>query len=438
MSGTGLLTEIPGPAGDKYLGNLHAFSSDPLGFLTECSRTYGDVVRIGEHNVLLTAPDDVEKMLVDREGKVTKRSSLTLRRGRKQGFPTAMMNSDGADWQAKRHRMQPAFGRSLAVRAAEIVAEQGDRLLGEWRVGSSCELQDDVSRLTLRLVTELMFGESFSDRDVEDVARMVAPIMDMSTSPLLLPEWWPTPTKMRIRRSAARVDSLLHSLAGSPAAADPERAPVLHALTHGTPEPTAAEMRDELGTLIMAGYETTNDSVVWASVLLAQHPEAAERVRDEARAAFAAHPAGLARMEALPYTNAVVREALRLYSPVWLSSRDTLEDVEFGGYLIPARTTVTVSQWVSHRDPRHWEEPEAFRPERWLKGPSPAPRGSYFPFGLGPRVCIGAAVATTETVHIVADIWRRFRLELVAPERIRPRPALALQPMGVEVVPREW
>ncbi|MFF8958591.1 cytochrome P450 [Streptomyces sp. NPDC014894] len=438
MAAAPLETGIPGPVGDKYIGNLHAFSSDPLRFLTDCSRAHGDVVRIGEHNVLLSAPGDVETMLVDREGRFTKRSPLTLRRGRKQGFPTAMMNSDGPDWQAKRHRMQPAFGRALTARAAEIVDAQGERLLGGWRAGVPCRLDEDVPRLTLRLISELMFGSAFSDRDVADVARMVAPIMDMSTSPLLLPEWWPTPAKVRIRRSAARVDAVLKALADSPHAHDPERAPVLHALLHGDPRPTAEEIRDELGTLVMAGFETTNDSVVWASVLLGRHPEAAERVRDEAAAAFAGAPAGIARMEALPYTHAVVREALRLYSPVWLSSRDALRDVEFGGLTIPAGTTVTVSQWVAHRDPRHWERADSFRPERWLEGSAPAPRGSYFPFGLGPRVCIGAAVATTETVHIVADIWRRFRLELIRPERIRPRPALALQPTGVEAVPRDW
>ncbi|SPE57917.1 Epi-isozizaene 5-monooxygenase/(E)-beta-farnesene synthase [Streptomyces netropsis] len=431
--------DLPGPSGDKYLGNLHAFSTDPLGFLTACSRNYGDVVRLGANNVLLTSPGDVEKMLVDRNAKFSKASADTRRGSRRQGFPRSTMNSDGAEWQAKRHRMQPAFGRSLATRAAEIVDAQGERMLAPWRPGQARDLQDDVSVLTLRLVTSLMFGDEFSDADTAEVARLVAPIMDLSTSPVLLPEWVPTLRKLRIRRSMRRVDRTLHALAASPAAGDPQRAPVLHALVHGDPAPTPDELRDELATLIMAGFETTNDSVVWASVLLAQHPEAAERVRAEAEAAFATTPAGLARMEALSYTNAVVREALRLYSPVWLTSRDATEDMEFGGYLIPAGTTVTVSQWVNHRDPRYWEDAEEFRPERWLgSGPKAVPRGSYFPFGLGPRVCVGAAVATTETVHIVADIWRRFRLELIRPERITPRPALALQPMGVEVVPRAW
>ncbi|GAA2316323.1 cytochrome P450 [Streptomyces violaceusniger] len=432
-------TDLPGPSGDKYLGNLHAFSSDPLGFLTDCSRRYGDVVRLGENNVLLTDPADVEKMLVDRDSLFSKASADTRRGSRRQGFPHSTMNSDGDRWKAKRHRLQPAFGRSLSTKAAEIVDAQGEKLLRTWLPGQARTLQDDIAVVTLRLVTQLMFGDEFSDRDTAEVARLVAPIMDLSTSPVLLPEWVPTPRKLRIRRSMARIDRTLHDLAASPAAHDPERAPVLHALVHGTPAPSPEELRDELATLIMAGFETTNDAVVWTSFLLARHPRIAERVRAEADAAFATTPAGLPRMEALPYTHAVVRESLRLYSPVWLTSRDAREDLDFGGYLIPAGTTVTVSQWVAHRDPRFWEEAEAFRPERWLGGgPSSVPRGSYFPFGLGPRVCVGAAVATTETVHLVADIWRRFRLELTTPDRVHPRPALALQPVGVEVIPRPW
>ncbi|MBI0316993.1 cytochrome P450, partial [Streptomyces javensis] len=226
-------TDLPGPSGDKYLGNLHAFSSDPLGFLTDCSRRYGDVVRLGENNVLLTDPGDVEKMLVDRDSLFSKASADTRRGSRRQGFPHSTMNSDGDRWKAKRHRLQPAFGRSLSTRAAEIVDTQGEKLLRTWRPGQARTLQDDIAVVTLRLVTQLMFGDEFSDRDTAEVARLVAPIMDLSTSPVLLPEWVPTPRKLRIRRSMARIDRTLRALAASPAANDPERAPVLHALVHG-------------------------------------------------------------------------------------------------------------------------------------------------------------------------------------------------------------
>ncbi|MFF3691962.1 cytochrome P450 [Streptomyces sp. NPDC002221] len=434
------LTDIPGPAGDTYLGNLHAFSSDPLGFLTRCAGEYGDVVRLGEHNVLLTGPELVERMLVDRGGDFNKKGAEDSgRAARGRGFPTAMMNSDGADWKSKRRRMQPAFGRTLAVKAAELVDAQGERMLSGWRLGEQRDLHGDVSVLVLRLVTQLMFGDEFTDRDAALVSRLVRPIMELSTSPLLLPDWVPTPRHIRLRRGLRDMDRLLRRLTSNPQAVDPERAPVLHALVTGSPTPSPQELRDELATLVLSAFETSNDAVVWTSVLLARHPEIAGRVRDEALAAFSSTPAGLSRMERLPYTGAVVRESLRLYSPAWMTSRDSTADLEFGGYGVPAGTTVTVSQWVNHRDPRHWERAEEFDPGRWLdEGARKVPRGSYFPFGLGARACIGASLATTEIVHIVADIWRRHRLELIDPQGITPRPALALQPMGVKVVPRAW
>ncbi|MEW2133533.1 cytochrome P450 [Streptomyces sp. NPDC005435] len=424
-------TEIPGPAGDRLLGNLQSFATDPLAFLTRCARTYGDVVRIGEQNVLLTHPSYVERVLVDRASSFVKRGPETQRDSRRQGLPLSTMNSEGDEWRVRRHRVQPAFGRKLTQAAAETVDAQSDRMLTAWKDGDTRDLQADVSLVTLRLVTSLLFGEEFTDGEAEDVARLVGAIMDLSTNPVILPSWIPTPTHVRVRRSLTKVDRALAHVAAAVRTRTPERAPLLHALIGGSPPPSAAEIHDELATMVMAGYETTNDAVVWACVLLAQHPEAAERVHEEARAAFGTVDPGPPRTAALRYTDAVVREALRLYSPVWITSRDAAEDLTFGDHVVPSGTTVTVSQWVNHRDPRFWDRAETFLPERWLDGgPSTVPRGSYFPFGLGPRACIGASVATIETVHIVADIWRRFSLSLAGPAAVRPRPALALQPVN--------
>ncbi|WP_394844853.1 cytochrome P450 [Pendulispora brunnea] len=419
---------IPGPAGRRVLGNLFDFSSDPLTFLTHAAREHGDVVAIGSHNVLLTHPRDIENILVDREGRFSKARMPGSSEGRRgQGFPHAMMNSDGDDWRTKRDRLQPSFSRKMTMTAAEVVRVEAERMLSGWALGSVQDLQEHVARLTLRVVTRLLFGESFSPSDVEIVAKLVAAVMDLATTPIILPEWVPTPKVVRIRRSLRQLDEILARVAASPRASDPERAPVLHALMSANPKLSSAELRDEFATLVMAGYETTNDAVVWASYLLAQHPSAAKRVAEEAGAA------GVDRMESLRYTHAVLKEAMRLYSPVWITSRDCICDVEYAGYRIPRGTTVTVSQWVTHRDPRFFSDAHRFVPERWLDPSNLPPRGSYFPFGLGPRACIGAAVATTEAVILLAEINRRFRLELVDPSAVRPRPVIALQPVGVRV-----
>jgi cytochrome P450 len=427
---------IPGPAGTRLTGNLADFSADPLGFLTRSAREYGDVVALGSQNVLLAAPDDIERLLVDRDELFSKMTTLTHRRGRKQAFPLAMMNNDGAVWRAKRDLLQPAFSRRMIAQAADLALSCCQQALDEWQPAEIRVLHKDVSAITLQVVTGLMFGKSFEQRGIQSVAQLVAGVMDLSSSPILLPEWFPSPTVRRIRRAMRTIDELLLEISTPDEVPDLADAPVLHALLSTTPRPSPQEMRDELATLVMSGYETTTDAVVWSCYLLARHPEAAERVAVEAAAA-ANRDKPVDRLDALPYTHAVVREAMRLYPPVWLTSRDAKQDVEFGGHVIPAGTTVTVSQWVTHRDERWFDDPETFVPERWIdQKPGTLPRGAYFPFGLGPRACIGASIAMTEAVVIVSELWRRFRLELADPDAVHPRPALALQPVGVDVRPR--
>jgi cytochrome P450 len=433
------LAEMPGPDGGRVLGNLTDFSADPLGFLTRCAREYGDAVRLSPENVLLASPEDAVRMLVDRGSDFVKQGPGTRRAGRRQSLPLSTMSSDGEDWKARRGRIHGAFGRELSAGAAAAMPEQAERMLASWRPGQVRDLQQDVSVVTLRLVTRLMFGTEYTDEEIADVAGLVAPIMELSTSPVVLPEWVPTRPKLRIRRHLKRVVRTLEQVASAPAAGDPRAAPVLYALLHGTPAPSRDEIRDELATLLMAGFETTNDAVVWASVLLARHPEAAERVHQEAGKALAEDLGGMALLNAMPFTDAVLRESLRLYSPVWITSRDARVDVELGDHLIPAGTTVTVSQWVNHRDPRYWREPDVFLPERWLgKETSAIPRGSYFPFGLGPRTCVGAALSTVESVLLLGAVWSAHRLRLKDPDAVHPRPALALQPMNAEFVVERW
>jgi cytochrome P450 len=427
-------TRPPGPTGDRSTGNLTAFSADPLAFLSESARSYGDIVSLGTANVLLTNPDDIERVLVNRDGTFFKITPHMRRRGRVQGFPHAMMNSEGAQWRARRARVQPAFGRHLVEAAAGTVRREAERMVGRWRPGERRDLHREVSRVTLRAVTRLMFGVVLDEREMAVVARLVAGIMDLSVSSITPPRWMPTPATVRVHRATEALDRIVARIAADPLGRDRRHAPVLHALLTGEPPLNPAELRDELATLIMSGYETTNDAVVWTCCLLARHPPVARRLAAEADAAFAGQGDGPVSLESLTYTNAVVREALRLYPPAWITGREAIRDVHLGGYAIPAGTSVAVSQWVTHRDPRFHSRPTDFLPDRWLGGyPRNLPRGAYFPFGLGARACIGASVAMTETAVIVATIWRRYRL--VLPERIeiRPRPALALQPVGATV-----
>jgi cytochrome P450 len=414
----------PGPQGDRFTGNLHAFTTDPLGFLTGCARRYGDVVSIGARNVLFCDPGDVERVLVDRDRAFAKSTVDSRKRTHKPGFPDAMMNSNGADWRRKRDRLTPAFGRKLLATTVDLARQEAGRLADQWPTDQTLDPAPAVARLTLRTVTKLMFGDAMPDADIAVVSRLAREIMNVSVSPIALPEWIPSPQSIRMRRALRDIDRVVARIV----ARNAPDAPVLDTLLTGSPSP--GELRDELATLVLSGFETTKNAVLWCCDLLARHPEAADRVADEAAIASRAGAAGAALLDTLPFTNAVVREALRLYPPAWITSREALRELEFQGYRIPAGTTVTVSQWVTHRDRRWHEHPLDFQPERWLRSARQPPRGAYFPFGLGSRACIGAAIATTETAMVIMELSRRFRMRLVEATAVRPRPALSLQPSG--------
>ncbi|MGX7828793.1 cytochrome P450 [Actinokineospora sp. 24-640] len=392
----------PGPVGDRATGNLAAFTADPLGFLTACAREHGDVVSIASRNVLLCDPADIERVLVDRAGDFAKTGGKT--RGREQGFPEAMMNSDGAVWRRKRDRVGPAFTRDLVARAAELAGAEAAAVT--WEPGPALDPAPAVSRLALRSVTRLLFGAALSDADIAAVGRLVREIMALSLSPYALPSWLPTPGTLRMRRALREMDGVVGRIGSG-------SSPVLSALEGASPQ----ELRDELATLVLSGFETTKNAVLWTCHHLSENPDAAARVAVEAGGPT-------------PYTDAVVRESLRLHPPAWLTSRESRRDTEFGGHTIPAGTTVTVSQWVTHRDPRWFPDSAEFRPDRWLTDPH-HPRGAYFPFGLGPRACIGAAIATAETTAAVAALTARHHFHPTT--SITPRPALSLQPDGLRL-----
>ncbi|AKQ69408.1 Cytochrome P450 family protein [Myxococcus hansupus] len=425
----------PGPKGHFIAGNLVEFSEDPLGFLTRCAREYGDVVRLGKRNFLLNDPDLIEKVLVNGDGNFVKLAGVGQGQRHRGGFPEAMMNSEGEDWLRKRRLVQPAFHRKHVAACGDTVVSLTEQMLQTWRPGDARDVHAEVSALALGIVSRFLFHTPIDD-EARHVADAVDAVMRHTDSPLRPPMWVPTPTNLRLRRALDRLDTLLTTLLRR-YREHPESRTDLLALLLSSPVPLSeAQLRDELATMILSGHETTADALVWAWYLLAQHPEAEARLREELDTVLGGRLPGAEDLPRLSFTEAVVKEAMRLYSPAWITSREALRDCELGGFHVPAGTTLAVSQWVTHRDPRYFDAPDAFRPERWLsEDATRRHKYVYFPFGGGPRFCIGAALAMMETVLITACVARRYRLELAPGCVVRPRPALALQPLGVRLIP---
>ncbi|PRY02465.1 cytochrome P450 [Allonocardiopsis opalescens] len=411
----------PGPRGDRWSGNFADYAVDPLGFLSRCAAEFGDVVLLGEHNVLVVHPDEVERILVDRDRSVVK-DRPNLRRRAHTGFPRAMMNSEGGDWLRKRRRLQPVFRpERLAALAAGAEAEV-DRTVAGWRDGELLDIHPEMARLALTVASTHLLGASAGEA-AESVQRAVEAIMRLTATPMRLPAWFPSPVNLALRRSLAELDRNLDAIIARPSAG-PGHDTVLGLLKGADPPLDPAEIHDELATLLMSGYETTAEALTWLWYLVGTHPGVDRRLSAEA-----GDPAGA-------YLDAVVKEVMRLYPPAWVTSRETAAPVELGGYPVPAGTTVTVSQWVTHRDERWYAAPLVFDPARWLDG-GPPHRYAYFPFGGGPRGCIGASMALREIAVITAALRSRVRFELVEPDGVRPRPALTLQPRGVRAVVRK-
>lgn len=413
----------PGPRGGRGAANAADYAVDPLGFLTRAAREFGDVVSLTPSNVLLAHPDDIGRVLLDRGEGVVKISERT-RRG-PTGFPLAMMNSEGADWERKRARLRPAFRSDRLAHLAEAAREGVARTVASWSEGQVVDVHREMSRLAMRVGATHIAGRDLGAHG-EALAGAVGAVMRLTSAPRL-PAWLPTRVNRDLRRSLAALDDSLavlvreHERQGEPREAARGEHPAHGARTALAAlladDPPFEEVRDELATLLMSGYETTADALTWLVHLLGRHPEAEERMGEDGFALAAA------------------KEAMRLYPPAWVISRETVRPFEAGGHVLPAGTVLGLSQWVTHRDERWFPRAERFSPERWLAG-GPAHRYAYFPFGAGPRGCVGASMALREVEVIAAELRARVRLEPVAPEEVRPRPALALQPVGVRAVVR--
>ncbi len=256
----------------------------------------------------------------------------------------------------------------------------------------------------------------------------------------LLPAWCPTPTMPGLTQAVRQLDAIVYQLIRSRRASGDDRGDLLSLLILAQDEDDGGQMsdkqlRDEALTLFLAGHETTALALTWAWYLLGQHPETEATLRAELRTVLNGRMPTFADLPSLKYTEQVIREAMRLYPPAWAIGRTALADYMLGAHTLPAGATVILSQYVMHRDHRFFTEPEAFRPERWADNfARTLPRFAYFPFGGGPRICIGNTFAMTEAVLLLAAIAQRWQMRLQPGQTVTPLPAMTLRPkQGVQV-----
>ncbi|WP_339102481.1 cytochrome P450 [Haloterrigena salinisoli] len=433
--------EPPGPNGLPVIGNLHRYVRDPLSFIERCAREYGDVVytNVGPmESYMVSHPSHIERILVSESDRFR---NAELGQGRLEPlFGNGLVVSEGEHWRRQRIRMQPAFRPDRIAAYAEIMRAEAIRVTDRWSPGETIRLDDEFRRLSLRILVRSLFGTDLDDREDEILEAFRTTTDRFEGANTWLPGWLPTPANRRFERGRQRLDEIVYELIDRRRDDAASRDDLLSALL--TAEDDCGErmsdraIRDEVVTLLAAGHDTTALALTYAVHLLGTRPSAAERLAAELESVLDGEAPTMADLDRLPYTEAAVSEALRYYPPTHATAREPVEDVTVDGYRLPKGATVFLPQWVVHRDERWWDDPETYHPERWLDD-SDRPEYAYFPFGGGPRHCIGHRFALVEARIVLATIASRWRLE-PTDETLSVRPAITLRPTEpVEAVVRE-
>ena len=429
----------PGPKGLPIVGMALTLRRDPLEGLRAIARQYGDIVRfhvIGQERILLNHPDWINQVLVVQHNKFHK-SELT-RRVTVRMLGQGLLISEGDFWRRQRRLAQPAFHRSRINDYAATMLEITESHLDSWQDGEERNIGQEMTALTLAIAVRTLFGATLPEQ-ARGVGRAMTFLMRYSLRrqrlPFRIPETWPTPSNLRANRELEFIDSLVYRIISERQAEGNVNhhndllALLMGAMDEDGTQMTPQQLHDETMTLFLAGHETTAQMLTWTWYALSQNPAVGTRLEEELSGVLGSRPIEAADVPRLPYLQAVMNEILRLYPPAYIMAREVIEPCEMGGYTMRPKVTILFSQWVMHRDPRFYSDPDAFRPERWLDGLADRlPPGAYFPFGDGPRRCIGQGFALLEAAVVIATLARRFRLQLVPGTAVLPEPLVTLRP----------
>ena len=426
----------PGPKGHFLLGNLPELATDILGLFTSCARDHGDVAYLslaGWPAFVLSHPDQIEHVLVTDHKNFIKHTFFW--RHVRGIFGNGLLTSEGDFWLRQRRLAQPAFHRDRIAGYGDLMVGFTERMLDEWRDGETRDIHQELMRLTLLIVAKVLF-----DADVAGEVQTIGGALDDATReiaarfrrPFRIPDAIPIPGNLRYRRAVRRLDGVVHRIIEQHRG-DDGRGDLLGLLMEARDDDgramTDAQLRDEAITILLAGHETTAIALSWTCYLLSKHPAVTRHLHEELHEILGDRPPRVADLPRLRFTEMVVTEAMRLYPPAYALGREAVKDCKIADYDVRAGTSIFISPWVVHRDGRWFDRPEEFLPERWAGNAAQRlPRFAYFPFGGGPRICIGNRFAMMEAVLLLACIARRYRLVLENEKSVALFPSITLRP----------
>lgn len=418
---------------------------EPIPFFERLVRDYGKVAsyRVGRQRVVFVSDAELirEVLVVQNDnfvkGEPVRRTKMLLGNG--------MITAEHAEWRAQRQAAQPAFHRQRIRRYADEMVEITARARERIRGGEEFDLAQFLMELALEIVAKTLFDTEL-DAEAAVVAREINHIMDVYNFMMVLPApqlflHFPLPQVRKFRKARRRVDRTVNRmidehLHGAKRNSGDLLSMMIESIPNVDSEAGKQQLRDQVVTIFLAGYETTANALAWTFRLLGEHAEMEERLSEEIGRVLKGHAATVDDVPQLKYSEMILAESMRLYPPAWAQVRQALNDFQLGEYFLPAGTTVAMSQWIMHRRPEFFPDPLRFDPERFRpEARAGRPKFAYFPFGGGARQCIGEAFAWMEGALVLATLLQRWKFGLVPDQVFQPQSLITLRPRyGVRVI----
>jgi cytochrome P450 len=431
----------PGPTGEPVLGSSRRYSSDPVAFISALEESYGDISRFEMGPIptyMITDPAGIERILVSEADTFRKPAFQNDALGELLG--EGLLLSEGDTWEQQRDLARPAFSMRRLLGLSDRITDHATSMTDDWEAGETVDAEVEMARVTLQVIIDLMMGVELPEERIDTVQSQLEPLgRRFEPEPLrfAMPDWVPMPGDAEFESAVASLDSVIDEIVerrsgteGDPAADDGPMdflSVLLRAQDRGEQSPE--QLRDEMMTILLAGHDTTALTLTYTLFLLSENPDARERVEAEIDEQVDGDRPTADDVREFEYLERVINEAMRLYPPVFTLFRTPTEQVELCGYTVPEDGTLMLPQWGVHRSARFWDDPETFDPERFSPDRrADRPRFAFFPFGGGPRHCIGKHLAMLEAQLILAEVLGTYRLEFEGETPLELSPSLTMHP----------
>jgi cytochrome P450 len=428
----------PGPKPFIPIANLVNLRRNPIQFLTKVVEQYGDVVyfKLGPQPVfLLNNPDHIRDVLITHNKMFMKGEGLQRA---KRLLGEGLLTSEGEFHLRQRRLAQPAFHRARIAGYGSTMVEYAARLGDDWQDGEQRDIAREMMRLTLAIAGKTLFDANVETEadEIGDALSEAMKLFNYLTLPFSqLLERLPIPAMKRFRQARERLDETIYRIIRERRESGEDRGDLLSMLIQARDTEgdgtgmTDEQLRDEAMTIFLAGHETTANALAWTWYLLSQNPDAEAKFHAEVDEVLGGRTATAEEFPRFRYAEMVFAESMRMYPPAWIIGRRALTDYRINGYDVPARSIILMSQYVMHHNPKYFPDPDRFDPERWTpEARESRPKFSYFPFGGGPRLCIGEHFAWMEGVLVMATLAQKWRMRLVPGAPVEMQPIVTLRP----------